>query len=473
MSAYVPAARGEDLLYQVLDEHLQTFLAACDEDGVRVPRYAREELEDYLACGMPEHGFALLRCDGCGTARAVAFSSKHRGFCPSCTGRRMNQGAAHLVDNVFPRAPVRQWVLSLPMPLRFRLAWDGELCRQVLATFLSEVFAHYRDATGLTAGRGGAVTFEQTFGSSLNANLHFHALVLDGVYEADAAVFHPAPSPTTAEVQLVVDQVRERVEALLRARGLLDDEGEVADDDDGQRMLLAASVAGREALGLRAGAVPRWMRQDPVRRLPDGVAPSKPKPDRCAAAGYFNLHAAVRIAPHDREALERLCRYVQRPPLSHERLTRQADGKLFLKFKRGWDDGTTGIVLTPHQLLARLVAILPQPRRNLTHYHGVFAPAARGRADIVPRPKVEPGPRLTLLPARAKARRRHHPAWIPWAELLFRVFGADALVCPHCDGRLRVHAVIQGRWATRRVLGCLGRPSATPRLWARGPPVAA
>jgi hypothetical protein len=38
MSAFVPAARGEDLLYQVLDEHLQTFVAACDEDGVRVPR---------------------------------------------------------------------------------------------------------------------------------------------------------------------------------------------------------------------------------------------------------------------------------------------------------------------------------------------------------------------------------------------------------------------------------------------------
>ncbi|MFM6127291.1 MAG: transposase [Sphaerospermopsis kisseleviana] len=186
------------------------------------------------------------------------------------------------------------------------------------------------------------------------------------------------------------------------------------------------------------------------------------------------------MAPHDREALERLCRCVQRPPLSDDRLTDSAGRRKAvpevqdLKFKRGWDKGTTGIVLTPHQLLARLIAILPQPRRNLTHYHGVYAPAARGRADIVPRPKVEPGPRLTLLPARAKARRRHHPAWIPWAELLFHVFGADALECPHCDGRLRVHAVIQGRWATRRVLGCLGRPSATPRLWsARGPPVAA
>lgn len=467
MSAYVPAARGEDLLYQVLNEHLQTFLAECDESGVRVPKHARQELEDYLACGIPEHGFALLRCDGCGTARAVAFSCKHRGFCPSCTGRRMNQGAAHLVDHVFPRAPVRQWVLSLPMPLRFRLAWDGELCREVLATFLSAVFAHYRDATGLADGRGGAVTFEQTFGSSLNANLHFHALVLDGVYDADGAVFHPAPSPTTTEVQRVVDRVRERVEARLRARGLLDDDGDAAqdqDDDDGRHVLLEASVLGREALGRRAGAVPRWLRPNAPRRLPD----------RCAAAGYFNLHAAVRVAPHDREALERLCRYVQRPPLSHERLTRQADGKLFLKFKRGWDDGTTGVLLTPHQLLARLVAILPQPRRNLTHYHGVFAPAARGRADIVPTPKVEPEPRLTLLPPSAAPSRLPRPAWIPWADLLFRVFDADALACPHCDGRLRVHAVLQGRWVTRRVLGCLGKPSATPRLWsARGPPLAA
>ncbi len=278
MSAYVPAARGEDLLYQVLDEHLQTFLAECDESGVRVPKHARQELEDYLACGMPEHGFALLRCHGCGTARAVEFSCKHRGFCPSCTGRRMNQGAARLVDNVFPRAPVRQWVLSLPMPLRFRLAWDGALCREVLATFLSAVFAHYRDATGLPDGRGGAVTFEQTFGSSLNANLHFHALVLDGVFEKEEAVFHPAPSPSSADVQLVVDRVRERVEALLRARGLLDDEGEAAQDEadeDGQHVLLAASVAGREALGLRAGAIPRWMHDQQVRRLPE----------RCAAAG--------------------------------------------------------------------------------------------------------------------------------------------------------------------------------------------
>jgi Putative transposase len=215
---------------------------------------------------------------------------------------------------------------------------------------------------------------------------------------------------------------------------------------------------------LRAGAKPRWMRQKQVRRLPD----------RCAAAGFFNLHAAVRIAPHDVDALERLCRYVQRPPLSHDRLSEQVDGRLFLKFKRGWDDGTTGVVLTPHPLIARLVAIIPQPRRNLTHYHGVFAPAAKGRADIVPGHPDPPKERVCLLPARVKLPSTRNTPWVPWADLLFRVFDADALACPNCPGRFRVHAVVQGRWATRRVLGCLGRPSTTPRLWsARGPPAAA
>lgn len=209
--------------------------------------------------------------------------------------------------------------------------------------------------------------------------------------------------------------------------------------------------------------MPRWMRQKRVRQLPE----------RCAAAGYFNLHADVRIAAQDREALERLCRYVQRPPLSHKRLTEQADGRLFLRFKRGWDDGTTGVLLTPHQLIARLAAIILQPGRNLVHYHGVFAPAARGRAEIVPAPPEPTTACARRLPPRAPGS-RGEPSWIPWAELLRRVFAVDALLYPGCGGRMRVHAVVQGRWAPGRVLGTLGRPSSTPRLWlARGPPAVA
>ena len=68
---------------------------------------------------------------GCGLDRLVPFSCRGRGFCPSCGGRRMAERAAHLVDRVFPAVPVRQWVLSFPHCLRYRLAWDHDLCRRL------------------------------------------------------------------------------------------------------------------------------------------------------------------------------------------------------------------------------------------------------------------------------------------------------------------------------------------------------
>ncbi len=63
----------------------------------------------------------LLAAPGCGHEKRVAFSCKRRGICPSCGARRMAETAAWLVDRVIPRVPVRQWVLSFPIPLRSAL----------------------------------------------------------------------------------------------------------------------------------------------------------------------------------------------------------------------------------------------------------------------------------------------------------------------------------------------------------------
>jgi hypothetical protein len=71
----------------------------------------------------------------------------------------MAERAAHLLDHVFPDVPARQWVLSLPYRLRYRLAWDHDLCREVVAVFVRAVFgllrARARDG-GVADGRGGA-----------------------------------------------------------------------------------------------------------------------------------------------------------------------------------------------------------------------------------------------------------------------------------------------------------------------------
>ncbi|MGH8473881.1 MAG: transposase zinc-binding domain-containing protein, partial [Gammaproteobacteria bacterium] len=77
------------------------------------------------------HGFARARCGGCGHDFLIAYSCKGR-VCPACNTRRMAETAAHLVDEVFPQVPVRQWVLSLPKRLRYFLHHDPALIGPVL-----------------------------------------------------------------------------------------------------------------------------------------------------------------------------------------------------------------------------------------------------------------------------------------------------------------------------------------------------
>jgi hypothetical protein len=59
----------------------------------------------------------------------------------------MADTAVQLVDRVLPEAPIRQWVLSLPFALRYRLAYDAPLSSAVLGLFVRAVFASLRRRT--------------------------------------------------------------------------------------------------------------------------------------------------------------------------------------------------------------------------------------------------------------------------------------------------------------------------------------
>jgi hypothetical protein len=116
----------------------------------------------------------------------------------------MADTAAHLVDHVLPSAPYRQWVLSLPKPLRLRLArhpawttWVGGLIVRAITAWQRRVAR----ARHLAAPQTGAITFDQRFGGLVNLNVHFHLLVPDGVFTptADdglALALLPAPTGT-------------------------------------------------------------------------------------------------------------------------------------------------------------------------------------------------------------------------------------------------------------------------------------
>ena len=115
-------AAGADLPQFVKDEpgHKQSggLFVPSEEPGLWPSAACKAEFDAFLECGILAHGFLRLGCSDCGHDKLVAFSCKRRGFCPSCGARRMAQTAAHLVGHVIPHVPVRQWVLSLPIPLR-------------------------------------------------------------------------------------------------------------------------------------------------------------------------------------------------------------------------------------------------------------------------------------------------------------------------------------------------------------------
>ncbi len=168
------AERGE-LYCVVVKEHLEAFLNAVAQhaDGWRLPKFVEQEFRHFLTCGVLAHGFGRLRCGECAFERLVPFSCKGRGFCPSCGSRRMTESAARLVDDVLPRVPVRQWVLSLPHRLRYVLAWDHDLSRAVLGVYLRALLAFQRRRgrrLGIRDGHSGCVTVIQRFGGGLNLN---------------------------------------------------------------------------------------------------------------------------------------------------------------------------------------------------------------------------------------------------------------------------------------------------------------
>jgi len=98
----------------------------------------------------------------------------------------------------------------------------------------------------------------------------------------------------------------------------------------------------------------------------------------------LSLHAAVRIASHQRKALDRLCRTITRPGLANERLSRNGKGQVVLQLRSAYRDGSTHIVMSAQEFMQRLAARVARPRLHLIGFHGVLAPHAKLRAAIVP-----------------------------------------------------------------------------------------
>ena len=132
----------------------------------------------------------------------------------------------------------------------------------------------------------------------------------------------------------------------------------------------AASDKLRHAFGPRAG--------DPL-TLDLDEADIKPEIDQelCVTHSGFNLHAETVIESEDRDQLERVSRYIQRPVITQDRLLELEDGRFYYRFKRVWKNDAKEIFFEGPDLLERLAALIPPPRKHQLSNHGVYAPNSR------------------------------------------------------------------------------------------------
>ena len=268
--------------------------------------------------------------------------------------------------------------------------------------------------------------------------------------------------------QSVLHKIITRTMKLLTRRGVLvEEEGStyMADNDGDSdeartlRPLHAAACTYRIAFGPRAGQKVLTV-QGAMPRDADF------KQHLCADIDGFSLHAAVRCAADDRQALEQLCRYITRPALANERVQTNAAGQVVLKLKTPWRDGTTHLIMSPLEFMQRLAALVPRPRLHLIRFHGVLAPNAKLRALVVPQEPEAPEAK----PADCEANCAHHrPVRLSWAKLLKRVFDFDLEHCPNCGGELKIIAAILEAPVIEKILTHLGlQARAPPRAPARG-----
>ena len=441
---YRPRRPADTVLYQIVAQHLETYLYLArqgDLDFDAVPEYVEREFRKYLACGILAHGFARGRCANCGHDVLIAFSCKGRGVCGSCNGRRMAELAAHLTDHVFPVQPVRQWVLSVPKRLRYFLQQDPATATAVLHIFLRALETELRRVSPGAGpkARFGAVSFLHRFGGAINANFHYHCCVLDGVFALDAAGtvrFYEAIELTQERIDAVQGKVRRRVLKAFVRRGWLE-------PDEAQEML-------------------QWDH-----------------------AGGFSIDASVRIEAWDRAALERLLRYCARPPFANDRLEWDdpAQQTVLYHLPKPAPDGRLVLKLQPLELIDKLVALIPPPRRHRHRYHGVLAPNAPWREQItadaneqahlaerLEQTVAEKAQSDATDDAESKPFNRPRSRYL-WAVLLARIFEVFPLTCARCGQEMRIIAFVIEAASVQRILDHIGEPSTPPGISpCRGPP---
>jgi hypothetical protein len=372
----------------------------------------------------------------------------------------MADTAKHLVEDVIPDVPVRQWVLSMPYNHRFILSSDQKLLNKILKIFHRVINSHYIKKANhkkILNPNTGAVTVIQRFGGALNLNIHFHSLYLDGVFHTDERgeqIFINF-SPTDEEVGVLTGILHHRINrAFIRAGYLAEnDDSELYKNDTQLDLIKSQSVC---------NLVDNYQRPKSIGKYwhPPFVELSGSK---CCSFEGFSLHANTKIRKGDWGGLEKLCRYVCRGAIPKDRISQNESGQVILKLKSAYTDGTTHIKFIPEQFIKRIIALIPPPRVNLIRYYGVLGARHKKRSEVTSKSRAK-----QLKKTDKKKKKNYHT---PWAELMKHVFHYEVDICGDCGSKLKFIASITSPIECRKILNHINLDSSDVCAdQARGPP---
>lgn len=340
-------------------------------------------LDEYLNCGLLEHGAARVYCDSCKHSLLVAFSCKKRGVCPSCGTKRAVKFAEHLYSEVLEDVPTRHVVFSIPKRLRPYFRYNRKLCNVLFKAAWRSLLQHL----GVPEAELALVLTLQTAGEALNWNPHLHGMLADGRFLRDGT-FKPFEE---INLQAIQASFGELVLAEFAKRELITDE-------------VMSQVLSQEHTGFSV-----WF-GDPFQ---------------------------------DEESEKFVARYVERGPLSLEKLSMEDDLVVY-----STKDGNTHEFDTV-EFLALLSSHIPNTYESITRYYGYYSCRARGeRKKLAPQEEgIEQLPELEYAPSSY------------WASCIKQVYEVDPLECPKCKRQMRIVAFVGDPLEIKKIMKSQGVPN--------------
>jgi len=409
---YIPRSPRKNQYYRCIEEHFEELEGVWEERYQKEYGYWRshiiEVIYKYLDCGDLHVGFARVKCPDCKHEYLLPFSCKCRHFCPSCHQRRVIEFGEYLYEEVLKEVPHRQWVFSIPKRLRPFFMYDRKLLAKLSQCAWNVLSKYLKQGVSADRAAPGAVIAVQTFGDFLNFNPHLHIIATDGCfYGEDGFMTHVSPKASDIE-----EVFRIEVFKMLKREGKIND----------------AIIENMYS----------WNHSG------------------------FHVYCGESIWPSDKEGMERLAQYIVRAPISQERMTyvpeyetKDHTAKVIYKAKNsGAYEAFKAL-----DWLARLIIHIPNKGEQLVRYYGYYSNKSRGM-----RKKAQNDNKVPALINSDISKKKFRKSW---ARLIQKVYQVDPLLCPKCNGTMKIISFVEEKDIIKKILTHLN-------LWNtgnHGPPV--